>query len=86
MDTIGTRLHAHFVLCIEVCTESTFWCVLCWEVCPLSECPLSEVNTAWPGVHVGSYHLSNGTILGDRVLWLCGGECAGGIGRRLRAW
>ena len=20
------------------------WCVLCWEVCPLSECPLLEVS------------------------------------------
>ena len=43
VDTIGTH---PFVLCREVvlfqrlfCTE----CVLCWEVCPLSECPLSEV-------------------------------------------
>ena len=24
--------------------QEYFWLVLCWEVCPLSECPLSEVS------------------------------------------
>ncbi len=52
MDTLGTQ---HFVLCREVvlfrrlfCIEcyyiEYFWFVLCSEVCPLLECPLSEVS------------------------------------------
>ena len=53
VDTIGTH---PLVLCREVvlfqrlfCTDRVCileykWCVLCWEVCPLSECPLSEVS------------------------------------------
>ena len=43
--------HHPFVLCREVvlflyrvCIREYKWCVLCWEVCPLSECPLSEVS------------------------------------------
>ena len=27
-----------------MCILEYKWCVLCWEVCPLSECPLSEVS------------------------------------------
>ena len=52
-DTFGT---SRFVLCRSrdcpllevifygVCMQEYFWLVLCWEVCPLSECPLSEVS------------------------------------------
>ena len=42
----------HFVCCREVvlfqryrvCIQRYIWFVLCLEVCPLSECPLSEVS------------------------------------------
>ena len=27
-----------------MCIQEYFWLVLCWEVCPLLECPLSEVS------------------------------------------
>ena len=27
-----------------MCIQEYFWLVLCWEVCPLSECALSEVS------------------------------------------
>ena len=27
-----------------MCVQEYFRLVLCWEVCPLSECPLSEVS------------------------------------------
>ena len=51
-DTFRT---SHFVLSREVvlfsevvfytvCIQEYFWLVLCWEICPLSECPLSEVS------------------------------------------
>ena len=30
--------------CYRVCIQEYFRLVLCWEVCPLSECPLSEVS------------------------------------------
>ena len=52
-DTFGT---SHFVLCSQrgcplsevifyrVCIHEYFRLVLCWEVCPFSECPLSEVS------------------------------------------
>ena len=28
----------------RLCIQEYFQLVLCWEVCPLSECPLSEVS------------------------------------------
>ena len=32
------------VIFYRVCIQEYFRLVLCWEVCPLSECPLSEVS------------------------------------------
>ena len=32
------------VIFIECVLQEYFWLVLCWEVCPLLECPLLEVS------------------------------------------
>ena len=53
MDTFGT---SHFIINFverlssfrgdfyRVCINEYFRLFLCWELCPLSECPLSEVS------------------------------------------
>ena len=46
-DTFGTRSFVDEVVLFSevifygVCIHEYFQLVLCWEVCPLSECPLS---------------------------------------------
>ena len=56
VNTIGTH---PFVLCslsevilYRVCILEYIWCVLCWEVYPLPECPLSEVSLYYESYYI----------------------------------